>query len=72
MDLFKKIFNTKATNFWPYTLVLLFTFLVYALVDENLPVMKNFWIDLIVFMVIFYIFYLIMKIIIYFYNQKKL
>lgn len=72
MDLFKKIFNTKVTNFWPYTLVLLFTFLVYALVDENLPVMKNFWIDLIVFMVIFYIFYLIMKIIIYFYNQKKL
>ncbi len=71
MDLLKGILHTRVTSFWLYTLALLLTLVLDKGLDSAFPILKNYWLDLIIFMAIFYVFYVAAKAITYFYRQHS-
>lgn len=71
MRALKNIFHTKINSFWLYTLISLLTFISYDEIINKILLTKNYWTGFIVFMVIFYIFFFLAKVLRYFYNEKK-
>lgn len=71
MKILKSIFHTKINSFWLYVLISLLTFISYNEITNKFLLTKNYWADFIAFMVIFYIFFFLIKVLRYSYEGRQ-